>query len=98
MTGNISDAATAKQYLGDRSTITSPGFQRLDMSLSKHFATFREQYVEVRADGFNMFNTPAYGTPSNNISQTGGLINSARIVQSNTPNARFFQLSAKYVF
>jgi hypothetical protein len=95
----IADAATAKLFLGDHNdTITGPGYQRLDMSLFKHFVTFREQYVEFRADGFNVLNTPAYGGPSSSIGQTGGQITSARTVQSYTPNSRFFQLSAKYVF
>jgi hypothetical protein len=95
----IADAATAKLFLGDHNdTITGPGYQRLDMSLFKHFVTFREQYVEFRADGFNVLNTPAYGSPSSSIGQNGGQITSARTVQSYTPNSRFFQLSAKYVF
>jgi hypothetical protein len=95
----ITDAPTAKLFLGDHNdTITGPGYQRLDMSMSKHFVTFREQYLEVRADGFNILNTPAYGSPNSGIGQSGGQITSARVVQSYTPNSRFFQLSAKYVF
>lgn len=95
----ITDMATANLFTGGPSDqIHGPGYQRMDMSLFRLFRAFREQYFEVRVDGFNMLNTPAYGQPSGNISQTGGLISSARIVQLDTPNARFFQLSGKYVF
>jgi hypothetical protein len=100
LTGQVSDAATAKLFLGGVSNqIYGPGFQRLDMSLSKRFQTFEKQYLEFRGDGFNMLNTPAYGNPSiNNIGTNGGQITSARSVQTFTPNGRFFQLAAKYVF
>lgn len=96
----ISDVATAKLFLGGVSNqVYGPGFQRLDMSLSKRFRTFEKQYFEFRGDGFNMLNTPAYGNPStSNVGQNGGQITSARTVQAFTPNGRFFQLAAKYVF
>jgi hypothetical protein len=95
----ITDAATAKLFLGGRSdTVYGPGYQRMDMSLFKRFRTFEGQYLEVRADGFNMLNTPAYGGPNGSISNTGGQITSAHTTQSYTPLGRFFQLAAKYVF
>lgn len=96
----ITNDTTAKLFLGGVSnTVYGPGFQRLDLSLFKHFQTLEGQYLEVRGDGFNLMNTPAYGTPSNTtIGQTGGLITGQRKVQNYTPDSRFFQLSAKYVF
>jgi hypothetical protein len=68
------------------------------MSAFKQFKTFESQYLELRADVFNLTNSPLLGQPSGNISQTGGQISSARQTQTYTPNGRFFQLSAKYVF
>ena len=96
----ITDVATAKLFLGGKSNqIYGPGLQRLDMSLFKHFRTFEAQYLELRADAFNVLNTPIYGIPStSNIGQQGGKITTARSLQNYTPNSRFFQLSAKYVF
>ena len=70
----------------------------MDMSLFKRFRTFESQYLEIRADGFNMLNTPAYGGPNGSITNTGGQITSAHTTQAYTPNARFFELAAKYVF
>jgi hypothetical protein len=95
----IGDATTAKLFLGSRSDqLHGPGFQRLDMSAFKHFTTFKAQYLELRADVFNLTNSPLLGQPSGSIAQTGGQITTARQTQLFTPNGRFFQISGKYVF
>jgi hypothetical protein len=96
----ITDENTAKLFLGGRSNqIYGPGIQRMDLSAFKHIHTLESQYVELRADCFNVLNTPIYGTPSTvNIGESGGQITGARQLQLYTPNSRFFQLSAKYVF
>jgi hypothetical protein len=95
----ITDTTTAKLFLGSRSDqLHGPGFQRLDMSAFKHFKTFENQYVELRADVFNLTNTPLLGQPSGSIAQTGGQITAARQTQTYTPNGRFFQISGKYFF
>ena len=96
----VSNEAQAKLFLGSRSDqITGPGFQRLDASVFKHFQTFEAQYLELRVDAFNLPNTPSYAIPSTkSIGQSGGQITAARSGQNLTPDARFFQLSAKYVF
>lgn len=92
--------AAALPYLGGRmDSVEGPGYERINLSLFKRFATFRENYLEFRADIFNVLNTPAYGTisPANN-STNGGQITAPRFFQNLTPDARFIQLSAKYVF
>ncbi|NYF80025.1 TonB-dependent receptor [Granulicella arctica] len=93
----------ALAYLGSpRGQIYGPGYERVDMSLFKSFPTFREQSLTFRADIFNLLNTPGYGNPSTtsteSIASNGGLITSARLFQSNTPDSRFFQFSLKYAF
>jgi hypothetical protein len=92
--------AVGKLFLGGRSDqIYGPGFRKLDMSLFKHFPTVKEQYLELRADCFNLTNTPLLAQPSTlNIGASGGQITGARQLQLLTPNGRFFQVSAKYVF
>jgi hypothetical protein len=92
--------AVAKLFLGGRADqLYGPGFHKLDMSLFKQFHTFESQYVELRADAFNLTNTPILGQPSTaNNNSAGGQITTARQLQLDTPNGRFFQLSAKYVF
>ena len=69
------------------------------MSLFKDFATFRKQYVSFRVDAFNLLNHPTLGNPSNtNNSSNGGQITGPKFFQNNTPDSRFLQISAKYVF
>ncbi len=90
----------ALPYLGGRSqSIYGPGYERINASLFKDVSTFRQQHIEIRADIFNVLNTPAYGNPSiSDDGSNGGQITSPRFFQNLTPDARFFQLSAKYVF
>jgi len=99
-TNSPTSAATAKLFLGGLSDqIYGPGFRKLDMSLFKHFKTVESQYIEFRADVFNLTNTPLLGQPNSGIGGTqGGQITTARSLQNGNPNGRFFQLSAKYVF
>lgn len=96
----ITDSATALKYLGGRSLVVSgPGYWRTDMSLFKDFAGFREHKIQLRADAFNLFNHPTWSNPStSNTSVTGGLITGTKSFQANTPDARFMQVSAKYIF
>jgi hypothetical protein len=98
--GTVIVGAAAAPYLGGPPlSMYGPGYERINMSIFKNFATFREQYLQFRADAFNVLNTPAYGNPSTaNNSTNGGLITAPRTFQALTPDSRFFQFAAKYVF
>lgn len=90
----------ALPYLGGRpDIIPGPGYERVNMSMFKDFHIIREQQFEIRADIFNVLNTPALSYPSvSDNSSNGGTITAPRTIQNLTPDARFFQLSAKYTF
>lgn len=90
----------ALPYLGSPGNqIHGPGFERINTSLFKSIKTFRSEYAEVRVDIFNVLNTPSYASPSfNGIGSAAGKITGPRTFQNFTPDARFFQLSVKYVF
>lgn len=96
----VTDRTTALQYLGGKALVVrGPGYWRNDMSLFKAFSTFREQKVELRVDAFNLLNHPTWSNPSTaNAGPSGGLITGTKSFQANTPDARFMQLSAKYIF
>jgi hypothetical protein len=96
----ITDPAQVLAYLGDKQNlIYGPGYWRADTSLFKNFATFREQYLQFRADAFNVFNHPTLNNPSNTSNgSNGGQITGPKNLQANAPDARFLQLSLKYVF
>lgn len=97
---NSVSGAAALAYVGSaRGQTYGPGYVRTDASLFKSIHTFREQSLQIRADIFNVLNTPAYGDPGNRgISSSGGQITGARTFQSNTPDSRFFQFSFKYSY
>ena len=96
----LTSLADAIKYSGSRSNqIAGPGYERINMSGFKNFKTWREQYIQFRADAFNLFNHPTLAQPgNNNLSTSAGNIGGPQAFQNNTPDARFFQLAAKYVF
>jgi hypothetical protein len=100
----VTSTATAINYLGGRrNTVLGPGYERVNMSIFKNFKTFREQFLQFRADIFNLLNTPSLADPSNNgskpnISDSGAAITTPRSLQHLAPDSRFFQLSLKYQF
>lgn len=101
--GPVTSETEAIALLGGRAnTVYGPGYYRVDMSLFKSFPIFREQTLQVRADAFNLFNHPTLNNPDKNGNATnssnGGQIYGPNFFQSNTPDARFLQLSAKYSF
>jgi hypothetical protein len=86
-------------YLGGKAnTVRSPGYERVNLSVFKDFNIYRETALEFRVDTFNLLNTPSYAIGSTSDGPTGGLITGTQFFQSNTPDARFFQLSAKLKF
>jgi len=100
ITTPVTTEVAALQYLGGRSnTVYGPGYNSINMSLFKDFATFRKEYLSFRVDAFNLLNHPTLGNPSTSDDSTnGGQITGTKFFQNNTPDARFLQISAKYVF
>lgn len=96
----VSDQAAAIALLGGRSnTLYGPGYYSVNMSVFKNFITWHEQYLQFRADGFNVLNHPTLGNPStHNVNSNGGNITGPKTFQNDTPDARFFQLALKYTF
>jgi hypothetical protein len=103
MYGNpvVSDLADVIKYIGGKSNqLYGPGWDRVNMSVFKSFKVWHEQSLQFRADVFNLLNHPSWGTPSDDTSNDGGggdILAPARF-QKNTPDARFFQVSGKFVF
>ena len=99
ITAPVTTAAAALPYLGGKTNqVYGPGFSRVNMSLFKSFSTWREQSLQFRADAFNLLNHPSLGLPSASDTSSGGLITAPKTIQANTPDARFFQLSLKYIY
>ena len=85
---------------GRREQIPEPGYERINMSVFKNFTTVEHQYLQFRADVFNLFNTPAWGTPSDAGigGVTSGQITGTRFIGNYMPDPRFLQLALKYNF
>jgi hypothetical protein len=100
ITAPVTGAGNILQYLGSpRSQISGPGYERVNMTFTKSFPTIKDQYLQFRADVFNLLNTPSWGAPSNQSTGVqGGLITGPAFFGNYTPDARFFQLAAKYYF
>jgi hypothetical protein len=100
ITAPLTGAGNFLKYLGDsREQMHGPGYERIDTTLTKNFKTYESQYLQFRADVFNLFNTPTWGAPSNTgISAQGGQITGTNFLGNFTPDARFFQLALKYYF
>lgn len=106
ITGNqrITGQAAIALLGSPRNTVYGPGYQRINGSLFKNFGLFRETSLQLRADYFNLLNTPAYGNPDGNIGNpaagapSGGVITSNRSLGQFYPDSRFFQFAAKVNF
>jgi hypothetical protein len=95
----ITGEAQALAYLGGKTNILhGPGYQRVNLSLFKDFPVWRENVLEFRADSFNVLNEPSYSIGNSGDGPTAGQITGTQSFQNNTPDARFFQLSAKFKF
>jgi hypothetical protein len=74
-------------------SLRGPGFEQVDMSVSKSFPVWREEHLEFRGDFFNAFNIVSYGAPDSTVTDTHfGAITSTNSTE------RHIQLSLKYAF
>ena len=75
-----------------RNTVIGPGFISFDASFDKKFR-LGDDYVEFRAEVFNLPNLPIWGQPGNQLRTPNfGVINSTRM------DSRQIQLGLKFVF
>lgn len=75
-----------------RNSVRGPGFQRTDLSIFKNFDFVSRHRIQVRIEGFNIFNQARFGQPNGTIgTATFGQITSAE-------DGRIIQLGLKYTF
>ncbi len=75
-----------------RNTVRGPGFQRTDLSVFKTFAFGGSHRIQVRVEGFNIWNQARFGQPN-------GVIGTAPFGQITTAeDGRIVQLGIKYLF
>jgi hypothetical protein len=64
------------------------------MSIFKTFKLVGRTALELRAESFNLLNTPQYGTPNQYVGDT----NFGRITQTRQNSERQFQFAARLTF
>lgn len=78
-----------------RNSLTGPGVNNLDISVSKKFLLSDEKYIELRTDVFNLFNHPNFRLPNNLLDEPafGNIV-------STDPNyaRRKFQVGIRLMF
>lgn len=80
-----------------RNTIEGPGLVNFDLNLSKDIRFMEERRVQLRAEFFNLTNTPYFGKPNTTVgSPTFGQITS--LARGGTANTRIIQLGLRIVF
>jgi hypothetical protein len=76
-----------------RAGATGPDFVNTDFSVIKQIGLPREMGLMFRAEFFNLFNHPQFGSPVNDVSSPG-----FGFVQSTVNNGRLVQLALKLSF
>jgi hypothetical protein len=89
-------SAPAPGELGNasRTPVSGPGFVNTDFSIIKHFALREGMRLDFRAEIFNLFNHPQFGSPNSdfNAPATFGVVNST------VNNPRLVQFALKLAF
>jgi hypothetical protein len=78
--------------------LRGPAFQNWDMSLQKN-TMWKDRYrLQLRADSFNIFNHPNFGTPNSAISNTSNVGTITSISSSPAAEARTVEFAVKFNF
>ncbi len=72
----------------------APGYKNIDLTLAKRFSLGGERSFEVRAEAFNLTNTPSFSPPARDISN----VNTFGTITSTVSTARTVELVAKFYF
>jgi hypothetical protein len=89
-----------------RNILSGPGMFRIDLSMFKTFLVTERFKVELRAESFDLTNTPAFSSPNNTCCTSNnasfgmiqGTVNSGSGVNGIGQFGRVFQLAAKLMF
>ena len=72
----------------------APGYRNVDAALSKRFDVGGDRYLELKAEAFNLTNTPSFGPPGRNIAD----VNAFGRITTTISNARTVELALKFYF
>jgi hypothetical protein len=90
---NPASTATGFAALGGSPTqVTGPSYRRLDLSLFRQIALVEKTHLELRAEAFNLTNTPNFSAPG---SLTFTSPSTFAAITSTRDNSRQLQFAAK---
>jgi Carboxypeptidase regulatory-like domain len=72
----------------------APGYKNIDLTLAKRFSIGGERSFEVRAEAFNLTNTPSFSPPARDISN----VNTFGTITNTVSTSRTVELVAKFYF
>ncbi len=72
----------------------APGYKNVDLTLAKRFGLGGQRSFEVRAEAFNLTNTPSFSPPARDISN----VNTFGTITGTVSTARTVELVAKFFF
>jgi hypothetical protein len=75
-------------------TERAPGYRVVDSSMFKQFRTYKEQFIQIRIDAFNVGNIASYAAPGS----TASTLSTFGQITSTLSPARQLQYSLKYEF
>ncbi len=81
-----------------RNTLISPGLATMDFSVQKNFQFQESHRVQFRAEFFNLFNRPNFGSPGTTIFTNGLLAADAGRISTTRGSARQIQFGLRYSF
>ena len=82
-----------------RNVVIGPGYQNVDLSLIKEFRPAGGSRLQFRADVFDLFNHPNFGSPGNIVGTPSfGVIRATRLPTGEAGSSRQIQLAVKYMF
>ena len=86
--------AAGSQGTEPRNTVVGPPTRSVDLSLFKTFPMANYGSVELRFEGFNIFNWAQYNQPNSSLGDT----NFGKITGTRLNTERQVQLAARYIF
>jgi hypothetical protein len=91
---SVFSPAAGTQGTAERNSVRGPGIRTLDLSLFKIFKLAGRSALELRIEGFNVFDSPVYAQPNNVV----GDPNFGKITQTRLNTERQVQLAARFTF
>jgi len=91
---SVFSPAKGSQGTARRNSVRGPGIRTVDLSIFKTFTMAKAGAIELRFEGFNIFNEPVYSQPNNVV----GDPNFGKITGTRLNSERQVQIAARYLF